>query len=307
MFKFTLRQLVYFIVTADHKSLTEASKHVHVAQPALASAISKLEAEFGVHLINRHHARGVTLTPAGRKLIAEARSLFRHAEQFEAYARALSGELSGELEVGSYAPLAPVYLPSFINAFTRINPSVSVRVLEADQATLVEKLRLGEIELALLYDIDVPNDIELFEIKAGTPHAILPKGHPLSKQKKVSIRDIATEPYILLDMSSAREYFLGLFSRYDLEPNIVYRASSIELLRGMVGWGAGVSMLVTRPPWDVTYDGNEVDIRPLAEVLPSSVVCIARLRGLHVTAAAKAFVEFCQTQGAAMTQSEVAP
>ncbi len=101
-------------------------------------------------------------------------------------------------------------------------------------------------------------------------------------------------------MSSAREYFLGLFRKHGLEPNIVYKASSIELVRGMVGWGVGVSMLVTLPPWDVTYDGNEVDIRPIAEQIPPSVVSIARLHGLHTTAVANAFVDFCQIQGQKM-------
>lgn len=297
--KYTLRQLNYFIATAEHESLTKAARHVHIAQPAIASAITKLETQFGVDLINRHHAHGITLTPAGKKILAEARKLVRHAEAFQHAAMALSEELSGELSIGSYAPLSPVFMPTLIKRFQEKYPKVEFTLSEGDQDQVIQQLRTGEIELALLYDISVPHDIAVFPILDGQPYALLSEKHPLAGKDCVSLHDLVDEAFVLLDFSSARQYFLGLFDEYNLKPNIVYRAPSLEVLRGLVGWNLGVSILVTRPPSDITYDHHPIVRRPISEKLKPSVVCVAHLDGLQATAAAKRFMEFCQSDAVA--------
>lgn len=293
--KYTLRQLDYFIATAEHESLTKAARHVHIAQPAIASAITKLETQFGIDLINRHHAHGITLTPAGKKILAEARKLVRHAEAFQHTAMALSEELSGELTIGSYAPLSPVFMPTLIKRFQEKYPKVEFSLSEGDQDQIIEQLRTGEIELALLYDIGVPHDIAVFPILEGQPYALLSQEHPLAAKECVSLHDLVDEAFVLLDFSSARQYFLGLFDEYNLKPNIVYKAPSLEVLRGLVGWNLGVSILVTRPPSDITYDHHPIVRRPIYEKLDPSVVCLAHLEGMQATAAAKRFMEFSQS------------
>jgi DNA-binding transcriptional LysR family regulator len=295
MLRFTLTQLRYFIATAESESITEASKQVHVAQPAIASAISKLENQLGVELMIRHHAQGISLTPSGRKLLAEARHVIREAENFQENAFSLSNELSGELVIGSYPPLAPTYLPTLIKDFSNSFPQIKIKIIEDDQEKLVEMLRSGKIELVLLYDVDVPKDIKLFSIHDSYPYAILPKGHSLAKQKDVSLHDLAEEVFILFDIPSAQDYFTAIFERFNLSLNIAYHASSIEVLRGMVGWGLGVSLLVTRPFSDLTYDGNSVEIRPIKEKVDSTSVCIGSLNNIRSTKNAAEFVTYCKS------------
>ncbi|MEE1567842.1 MAG: LysR family transcriptional regulator, partial [Arenicellales bacterium] len=67
MLKYSLRQLEYFAATAENQSLAKAAKWLNISQPSISKAITNLERQFSVQLFIRHHARGVSLTPAGER------------------------------------------------------------------------------------------------------------------------------------------------------------------------------------------------------------------------------------------------
>jgi DNA-binding transcriptional LysR family regulator len=307
MLRFTLRQLQYFIAAADSGSLTEASKQVHVAQPAIASAIKKLEEQLSVDLIVRHHAQGISLTPPGRRLLADARSLLRHGESFQEKAFSFSKQLAGELALGCYRSLAPICLPRLLDGFSMKHPDIKFIVTEGVQAELVEGLSTGKIELALTYDINLPEDIELSPIYETQTYVLLPHGHELTNLKSVSLAQIANEPLILLDMPSAKQYFNNLFEQHNLSLNITHTASSLEVLRGMVGRGLGVSVLATRVRSSTTYDGHRVEARPITESIKPSTVCVARLRDLRLSVNAEEFGAFCTSPEVRDSFTEAGP
>ena len=78
----SLRLLRYVTAAADCGNVTEAARRLQVSQPSVSAAIAELEQMLGVTIFVRHHAKGVTLTPAGQRLINEARLLLKHAEEF---------------------------------------------------------------------------------------------------------------------------------------------------------------------------------------------------------------------------------
>src|SRR6266481_1641861 len=95
--KFTLRQLAYFIAAAETGSITLASKRASISQPAISTAISHIERELNVQLFLRHHAQGLSLTPAGRTLLREAKQLLKHAEGLYSAAADISHQMRGAL------------------------------------------------------------------------------------------------------------------------------------------------------------------------------------------------------------------
>ena len=104
--RFTLKQLEYFVAAGEAGSITFAAEKVNISQPSVSAAIAHLEAEFGVQLFIRHHAQGLSLTPAGQRFLLEARSLLAHADDLQQSARGLADELSGELDVGCFITFA---------------------------------------------------------------------------------------------------------------------------------------------------------------------------------------------------------
>lgn len=293
--KYTLKQLTYFVVTAECGSFAESSKQLYVAQPAISSAISKLEDQFGTTLLLRHHAQGVTLTPSGRRLVSEARRLLRFAEEFQAKAGAEGQLIEGNIYLGSYNTIAPILVPPLISGFVTEHPNVTFKLKEGLKKHLVTWLQDGDIDLALLFDIDLPEGLEKSTLYQSIPHALLPLDHPLAKKSAVSLQELSREPFILLDHSPGRQYFTSLFSDRGLKLTITQKASSLEVLRGMIGCGLGVSVLITKPPSDISYGGREIAALPISDAIDPISICIARLANMHEPKLISAFTRYCES------------
>lgn len=80
--RFSFRKLEYFVAAGETGSITLASERIHISQSAVSTAITQLERELGVQLFVRLHAQGLSLTPAGRKLLRDAKNLLAQAEPF---------------------------------------------------------------------------------------------------------------------------------------------------------------------------------------------------------------------------------
>ena len=283
MHRFSLRQLEYFVACVDHGSTADAASALNVSQPTISIAVTKLEDQLGVQLLRRHHSQGVTATASAENILHSARALLAHATDLQSQIMTKGDTISGELKLGSFSTLASSILPRLVNSFSSKHPEIQLKITEGTQVELLDGLNSGQLEMALLYDLDLPSSIKKTKLTELTPHAVLPAGHPLSTQADVDITDLVDEPFILLDIPPSREYFLGLFKSVGLEPNIVHSSPSLELVRGLVGYGLGFSLLVTRPMSDMTYDGQQLDIKPLKNKFTKSSIVLAHHKDLRPT------------------------
>ena len=297
MATYTLRQLKYFVTTVECGSVAEASRKLYIAQPSISTAIKGLEESFGVQLFIRHHAQGVSLTPSGARFYRKAQELLRMAHEFEQNALADSDVLAGQIDIGCFETVAPLYLPRLIAGFNTRYPGVEIRLRDGEQQELVQGLTAGRFDLAILYAHDLDGTIECEPLMTpAKPYALLPEGHRFTGQAQVSLRDLCLEPMILLDVQPSRTYFVSLFEELGLTPNIVFSSPSIEMVRGMVGQGFGFSLLVTRPHSECTYDGQRVVAVEIAEEVTGSGLVAAWLKRAPLTKPAQLFVEYCREQ-----------
>jgi len=295
MHRFSLRQLEYFVACVDHGSTADAASALNVSQPTISIAVTKLEDQLGVQLLRRHHSQGVTATASAENILHSARALLAHATDLQSQIMTKGDTISGELKLGSFSTLASSILPRLVNSFSSKHPEIQLKITEGTQVELLDGLNSGQLEMALLYDLDLPSSIKKTKLTELTPHAVLPAGHPLSTQADVDIADLSDEPFILLDIPPSREYFLGLFKSVGLEPNIVHSSPSLELVRGLVGYGLGFSLLVTRPMSDMTYDGQHLDIRPLKNKFTKSSIVLAHHKDLRPTQLMTLFGDLAQS------------
>ena len=272
----SLRALRYLVAVADQGSVTAAARRLHVSQPSISEALAALEAELGLALFLRHHARGVTPTPAGARVVAEARQLLAHAGDFARGARALGGEPAGEITLGCFLTVAPRFLPRLLSAFAERHPAISVRLEEGDQAEILAGIALGRTELALAYDFALPEAVEATPLVALPPHAVLPAKHPLARRPRLTLAELAGEPLLLLDLPHSREYFYSLFRAKGLEPRIGFASRSQELIRGMVGNGHGFAIQNAIPRSPYAVDGSRITALPLdADLAPVRLMLVA--------------------------------
>lgn len=290
----SLRVLRYVVETADQGSVTEAARKLNVSQPSISAALAQVEAQLGIQIFVRHHARGVTLSAAGQRYVNDARRLLNHAHDFANSAQALGDSLRGEIVVGSFPTLAMRFMPALLAGFARRYPGISVRLEEGDQQEMIAGLISGRIELALSYSFAVPDEIIGEKLADLPPYALVSADHPLAGRSEVSLAELCGEPFILLDLPHSREYFFSLFAACGLEPQVAFRTRSSELIRGLVGHGQGYSLHNVLPRNTVGYDGSRIALLPISEQLPPATVTFLRLTRHSARTAVQAFADYLQ-------------
>ncbi|MBU2965828.1 LysR family transcriptional regulator [Amphritea sp. 2_MG-2023] len=291
---FTLKQLHYFATVVETESIAEASRKLHIAQPSISIAIKNLEETFGQKLLIRHHAQGVSLTPSGRSFYDKASELLRLSYEFEQNTLAGSEKTRGKISIGSFASVAPMYLPKLIAGFKATYPDIEIQLHDGEQHEIMAGLHRGQFDLAFLYDLELDNSIRKETLNAPhKPYALLPAGHPLALKDSVSLAELSHEPMILLDVIPSRNYFLSLFAEKGLHPEVAYTSPSIEMVRCMVGQGQGFSILVTRPSTNMTYDGQELAYVDIVDDMESSTLIMAYLKTNEPTKPARLFIDYC--------------
>lgn len=291
--RFTLKQLSYFVAAGEANSITLASERVHISQPSISSAISQLEAEFGVQLFYRHHARGLSLTPAGQRLMVAARDLLRQADSLHDLADEITATVAGPLRIGAFRTFAPLILPELCVDFAEAHPKVTLEMVEDDEAELVNKIRNAELDIALTYEQEAP-DLD-FELLALLPtYVLLPAGHGLARSGSLSLRDLSAQPFVLLDLPVSRDYFLSLFRRAGVPLNIVARSEQPETVRSYVASGLGYSLLTARPRSLTALNGGQLAYLPLDDDFPPMKLGMVTARNIRKARATEAFEAHCR-------------
>ncbi len=294
--RFTLRHLQYFVAAAEAGSIALASERISISPPSISAAIAHLEKELGLQLFIRHHAQGLSLTASGRQMLREAKALLAQADAIYASARDLTEQARGPLNVGCLVTLAPIILPELCHAFQQRFPAVLVAIHEGHQEHLIERLRRGEIDILLTYDLQVPEDVAFEPLAKLPPYALLWPEHRLAQRRSLSLHDLAAEPLILLDLPLSREYFLSLFFQEGLTPQIVARSTHPDVIRTMVANAYGYALFNARPRNPAALDGKPLQVVPLKGPYRPMSLGIASLRQSGRPRALIEFEEHCRTE-----------
>ncbi len=288
MIHFSLRQIEYFVAAAECRSTLNAAKALSVSQPSISHAIAELEAQWAERLFVRLPGKGIELSSAGTRRYQQARQLLQSAAQLSAHS---SDSVVGDLSVGCFATLGARHMPTMVERFAQRYPSVRIAIFEGDTEELVERVERGTLDLALIYDMHLSRKVTLHPVGLQSPYVLLPEHHALAAKTSLNIQDLGGEPYILLDLPHSRDYFLSLFRAGNVEPNVIMELRSVEMVRSLVAHGHGLSILVTRPAGDLSYDGRRIICRPFdASIAPQRVV-IAASKTQKPSRPAAAFVE----------------
>ncbi|WP_037354632.1 LysR substrate-binding domain-containing protein [Amycolatopsis orientalis] len=267
--RYTLRQLEYFAAVAEAKSISSAAAALHVTPTAVASALTELERVLRSQLVVRRKAHGITLTPTGQHLRRRIAALLREADELERSAAGGDGELAGPLVLGCYSTVAPTVVPILMKWVRDHHPRVDLSVVTGNQAELPHRLLAGGLDLAIGYDIALPDGLHSVRLYSAPPYALLPAGHRLADRETVSVAELADEPMIMLDLPPAAKHTRMLFERAGTEPRVEQRTTDFELTRSLVARGFGYSVLIQRPTVNRSYEDLPL---ALCEITPADPV-----------------------------------
>jgi DNA-binding transcriptional LysR family regulator len=192
-----LRHLRYFVAVAEELHFRRAAERLHVAQPAVSEQIRKLEQELGVRLFDRTQ-RSVGLTPAGVALLGEARLVLRRAESAVHAATDAARRAIARLHVGYVPDALPATVPRALRLLAREAPSVDVELRSGFALGLLDELRTGELDVAIVGLPAPTSGLRARPIDEQRAMAVLPGGHPAATAASVDLGRLAPERLVVL-------------------------------------------------------------------------------------------------------------
>lgn len=269
-----LRALQYLVAVADERNFSRAAEACYVSQPTLSTQIKKLEQELDVQLVERNPRR-VMLTPAGEQVVARAREILHQVAAVRETARRARDPEAGRIRLGLFPTLGPYLLPHVLPAIRERFPRLELLLYELKTEELLERLREGKLDAAVLA-LPVSNDgFEVRELFEEPFVLAAPAGHPLASKPDLGLDDLRDGPVLLLeDGHCLRDQALEVCRMVGAEEKDGFRATSLETLRQMVASGIGVTLLptlATKPPVPST---DRVTLRALPSPAPSRRVAL---------------------------------
>lgn len=203
----------------------------------------KLEDELGARLFDRL-GRSVRLTDVGKAFLPRARAVLRELEAARGDVVEQKDSLGGSVSVGVIPTVAPYFLPPLLTSFSRKFSQVRLTVVEEITPILLERLRAGTIDLAVLALPIRGHEFDTFPLLTERLFAALPKKHKLASRRAISLKDLRSEPFLLLrDGHCFRDTAVAACDRARMHPKIIFESGQFTSLLSMVGAGMGVSIV----------------------------------------------------------------
>ena len=186
----TLNQLTYFQAVARYQHFRLAASNLNISQPSLSRSISNLEEELGIILFERK-GRTVTLTKYGKIFLEHADRILSDVALAEKQMKKISGN-SGHVDIAYVFPLAARYIPHMVRRFlgTGNNSQISFSFQQSYTAEMMSGLKEEKYDVVFGSYIENEPDIQYVPILYQEMIVITPLGHPLSRKKNLSIRDL---------------------------------------------------------------------------------------------------------------------
>ncbi|MGC9206400.1 LysR family transcriptional regulator [Acidithiobacillus sp.] len=240
----TFRQLQIFSTVIRMKSFTKAADELFLAQPTISLQMKKLGEAIGLPLFESS-GKEIRPTDAGQDLYAACRALFRTFENLETQLADRKGIRRGKLRLG-VVTTAKYIAPELLAAFGQQFPGIEFAMTVSNRDEIIQRIQNGEDDLYVMGQVpDNEVDVEAIPFALNPLTVMVPRGHPLTRQKKpVPLHAVAETPFLIREPGSGtRHAYLRLFEEQGLRPRITMELSSNEAIKHAVASSLGISIL----------------------------------------------------------------
>ncbi len=296
-----IHQLQYFVAVAEEASFTRAAARVHVAQPGVSAQVRRLEAELGQQLLDRS-GRSVSLTEVGAAVLPFARAALDAVDGARLAVDQLAGLVRGQVSVGMVSGCALPALADLLAEFHARHPGVTIALTEDGSDRLVELLRCGKLDLALIGAAGpAAEGVETAVILDDALVAAVAPEHPLAAQRSIAVADLRGQPLVSLPRGTGvRAALDAACADAGFAPLIVLEASALPMVAQLAGRGLGVAIL----PASVALDGA-LRALPIGEPRLHSRLELAWNPSAAHSPAARALIEHTRASAAATRRMDV--
>jgi LysR family transcriptional regulator, hydrogen peroxide-inducible genes activator len=245
----TLTELKYIVAVAREKHFGRAADACFISQPTLSVSIKKLEDELDVKLFERS-ANEVSVTPLGEEIVRQAQSVLEQAANIREIAKRGKDPVSGPLTLGVIYTIGPYLLPALVRQAIARTPQMPLMLQENFTVKLLEMLRTGEIDCAILAEPFPDAGLAMAPLYDEPFMVALPNTHPMAYLPAINAEALKQETMLLLGNGHCfRDHVLEVcpeFARFSSHAEGIrksFEGSSLETIKHMVAAGMGITVV----------------------------------------------------------------
>jgi LysR family transcriptional regulator, transcription activator of glutamate synthase operon len=283
-----LEELQWFVVLAETEHVTDAAAELGVSQPTLSRALARFEKEAGTPLFDRVNRR-LRLNEYGEIMLEHARRSIAEMESATERIAALRDPDTGRVRFAFLHSLASWYVPEHLRRFRESMPAIEFDLFQGPASEITQRVLGGQSDIAITSPRPDPAEFSWRRLYVEQLCLAVPRGHRLAGRAKVRLSAAAQEPFVaLFEQAGLRQLTDELLAEDGVDPHIVFEATEIPTMEGLVAAGFGVAVV------PVSRDGGEprtVHV-PLANVGAKREVGLVWDRNRELPPPARRFAEF---------------
>ena len=241
-----LQQLRYLHEIVKHElNISDAAKALYTSQPGLSKQMKSLEEELGIEIFVRNGKRLTAITEPGKAVLEIAQRMLHDVGNLKQVGQEFRSQDSGSLTIATTHTQARYALPPVVKQFIGRYPKVKLSLHQGSPTQIAQQVLNGEADIAIATESLIMYD-ELTTLPCYEWHhcIVVPIGHPLLAEKKLTLKKIAQYPIITYDFAfSGRGKINAAFSAHNITPHIVLTAIDADVIKTYVELGLGIGIV----------------------------------------------------------------
>lgn len=298
-----LHQLRYLVAVVENGlNITAAAQRLHTSQPGVSKQLKLLEDELGFQIFLREGRALTRLTPIGVQVVERAQRILGEIKSIKRLSEDLRNESGGSLSIGTTHTQARYVLPRVIHAFRERYPDVQLHLHQGTSEQIAAMMERDQIDFAIATGShELFPDTTILPLYRWHRTVAVPKGHPLTREKKLTVKTLAQYPIITYSFSFTGTSSLNqIFAAAGLEPNVALTARDSDVIKTYVRLGLGVGIVAT-VAIEPEADGDLVAL-DASHIFPAHTTWVGFRRG---TLLRKYMYEFLQALGGHLDRRSV--
>jgi DNA-binding transcriptional LysR family regulator len=285
------QRILAFYQVSKLGSFTKAAEANFRTQSALSQQIKALEEEIGYQLFERIGKRKIKLTSAGESFLKFCVTILDSHDQLKAELKEKEGNKKGRLKIAAPFDTLFYLLPDNLLKFTSNYPDVELAIIDCAPLNVLDYIKYGDIDFGIVMECKAPNDLVALRWKKVNRYLMTPIGHPLTRVKRLTIKQLADYPLILppkdyqirIRFDEKLEQF-GLKCRVIIEsPNVALRAECVEM-------GLGISIASEGACSRFQREKRNIEFMPLKNHLKEDHLALVMRKDKKLSSYQKLFI-----------------
>ena len=255
-------------------NISKASEVLNTSQPGVSKQIKLLEDEIGIKIFQRNGKRLVGLTDPGKKVLGSIEVILQESNNINVIAEEYIQKDQGTFTIATTHTQARYKLPKVVEEFVKKYPKINLNIHQGNPSQVTEQIISGEADVGIATEsINLSEDIHTIPCYQWNRCIVMPKNHPLTEVRKITLEDLAAYPMITYDYAFTGSTIVSeVFKNANIEPNIMLTAIDADVIKTYVSLNMGIG-LIAEMAFDATTDHPMVS-RDVSHLFPLSTTYI---------------------------------